>query len=105
MTSPFAPDVPPLLRQAWLWTVACFACEETFREARALLDLPRSGSIITLSEPIQDENGDELPVGLDVVALECHEDGSILVSADQEDETEVSAWVHPGEWHQREGER
>ena len=38
-------------------------------------------------------------------ALECHEDGSILCSAEREDGEEVSVWLHPGEWYQRTGER
>lgn len=101
LTPVLMPLAPPLLRVACLWGMAFYAFQVAFDEALARLRLPRPGSIITLACPILDENGDELPVGLDVVAVECRDDGSILVSADQEDETEVSAWVHPGEGRSR----
>jgi hypothetical protein len=63
-----------------------------------MLAPPEPGSIITLAEEVLDERGDCLPVGLDVVVLECHDDGSILVSADNVEEEDVEAWVHDGEW-------
>lgn len=62
---------------------------------------PAMNSIITLTAPVLDENGDALLAGQDVVVLEAHDDGSILVSADNEAGEEVVAWVHEREWEQR----
>lgn len=100
-SSVFDPEVPPLLRMSCLWGMACFFAELEIGPALVRLQLPRPGSIITLAVPVLDENGDTLPAGLDVVALECHEDGSILCSAEREDETPADCWVHTGEWYQR----
>jgi hypothetical protein len=68
---------------------------------RAREDAPRPGSIITLTVSVRSTDGDDLPAGLDVVALEAHEDGSVLVSADEDSGREVSAWIGRGEWTQR----
>lgn len=66
---------------------------------------PAAGSVITLAVSVLDERGDRLPAGLDVVVLEVYDDGSILVSADNAAEQDVSAYVHEGEWSQRPEER